>query len=109
MSMYAVIFRAELNATDERYSETAARLRELAVSKYGCAGFTSVTEGNNEISISYWHSKDQIMEWKQDREHLVAQKLGREKWYKSYRIQVTEILYEYGGEENREDTVAYMK
>jgi heme-degrading monooxygenase HmoA len=93
--MYAVIFRAELKEIDESYFETASRLRELAVTKYACAGFTSVNEGNKEISISYWNSKEQIMEWKQDGEHLAAQKLGREKWYKSYQIQVAAIVREY--------------
>lgn len=93
--MYAVIFRAEINEADQAYAEMAAKLRVLAKEEYGCADFISVTEGNCEISISYWESKEQIAQWKQDSEHLVAQRLGRSHWYKSYHIQVVEVIREY--------------
>jgi len=58
--MYAVIFRAEINELDSRYSEMASRMRELAINKYGCIEFTSVTEGAQEIAISYWQDQEQI-------------------------------------------------
>lgn len=93
--MYAVIFRAEINTLDSRYSEMASKMRALATNHYGCTEFTSVTEGTQEIAISYWHDLDQIKQWKQDSQHLVAQELGRSMWYKSYHIQVVEILREY--------------
>ena len=93
--MYAVIFRAKIDGFDETYSDMAARMRELALNKYGCKEFVSVTEGEQEISISYWENQEQIIIWKQDSEHLAAQKLGRSKWYKSYKVQVVEIIREY--------------
>lgn len=64
--MYAVIFRAEINALNETYFEMAAKLRELAIKEYGCVEFTSVTEGEQEIAISYWHDIESIKKWKQD-------------------------------------------
>ena len=73
----------------------AARLRELALSRYGCTEFVSLTQGNQEIAISYWESEAQIRAWKQDAEHLLAQARGRSKWYKSYRVQVVEIKRDY--------------
>ncbi|WP_455222122.1 antibiotic biosynthesis monooxygenase family protein [Kaarinaea lacus] len=94
--MYAVIFRAEINELDESYSDTAARMQELAKTKYGCIDFVAVTEGNQEITISYWNSEEQILAWKQDPEHQLAQKLGRSKWYKSYQVQVVKVEREYG-------------
>jgi len=54
--MYAVIFRAKTKELDETYFETAKRMRELALNEYGCLEFTAVTEGVNEIVISYWDS-----------------------------------------------------
>ncbi|NNE36980.1 MAG: antibiotic biosynthesis monooxygenase [Gammaproteobacteria bacterium] len=74
-----------------------AELRELAVSQYGCVDIQSVTEGENEITISYWNSLDEIKIWKQDERHLRAQSMGREKWYKSYQVQVVEVLKDYKG------------
>ena len=93
--MYAVIFRAEINKFDESYSEMAAKMRALAIDEYGCSEFTVVTEGMQEIAISYWKNQEFINKWKQDAQHLVAQKLGRAKWYKSYQVQVVEIIREY--------------
>lgn len=94
--MYAVIFRAQINELDELYHRTAARMRELAIKEYGCIEFTAVSEGDREIAISYWDSPQQIDAWKQNREHLAAQELGRSKWYKSYRVEVVEIRRGYG-------------
>lgn len=93
--MYAVIFRAEINKLDSRYSEMASQMRELAINKYGCTEFISVAEGTQEIAISYWQDQEQIKQWKKDSKHLVAQELGRSIWYKSYKVQVLEILREY--------------
>ena len=94
--MYAVIFRAELAELDESYAATAARMRDRAMSKYGCTEFISVMEGTQEIAVSYWETQEQIKEWKQDAEHLAAQELGRSRWYKSYRVQVVEVIREGG-------------
>jgi len=93
--MYAVIFRAKINKLDARYAEMALQMRAMAISKYHCNEFISVTEGDQEIAISYWQNQEQIKQWKQDSKHLVAQKLGQEKWYKSYTVQVVEIIREY--------------
>ena len=93
--MYAVIFRAEINQLDQEYSDTAARLRSLAIEKYGCLDFVAITEGDQEIAISYWETLNQISCWKQDVEHIKAQQLGRSKWYRTYQIQIVEVLREY--------------
>lgn len=94
--MYAVIFRAEINHLDAAYSDMGARLRELAMKEYGCVEFVSSTENNIEIAISYWPSLEAIQAWKNDPEHLKAQEKGKSGWYKSYRVQVAEVLREYG-------------
>ena len=93
--MYAVIFQAEFSEQDREYAETAKSMRERAIKEYGCLEFVSVCEGNTEISISYWASEEQIKRWKNDSEHLIAQRKGKERWYRSYRIQVTEIKRAY--------------
>jgi heme-degrading monooxygenase HmoA len=93
--MYAVIFRAEINSVDDDYHQTAMRMRELAINEYGCIEFSSVTEANKEITISYWSNEEQIKEWKQNKEHIEAQKLGKLRWYKTYSVQVVEIKRQY--------------
>jgi heme-degrading monooxygenase HmoA len=93
--VYAVIFRATASELDAEYSKTASRLRELAINQFGCLEFVSVTEGNNEIAISYWPDEESIKKWKAHSEHVLAQELGRKKWYESYVVQITEIKREY--------------
>jgi heme-degrading monooxygenase HmoA len=93
--MYAVIFQAQIKAIDQAYSETAARMRELAIKEYGCLGFKSVCEEHLEIAISYWETLEDIRQWKQNAEHLEAQQQGKSKWYESYHVQVVEIVREY--------------
>ena len=75
----------------------AQRIKELAISKYGCKEFTSLVEGKNEIAISYWDTEDQIKEWKNDTEHLAAQEMGKSKWYKSYSVQIVKVTRQYEG------------
>jgi len=93
--MYAVIFKAEIIELDDNYLYMAKRMRELAINEYGCCDFVSTTEDNLEIAISYWNDLDQIKKWKQDPEHLAAQRQGKSIWYKSYTVQVVEIIREY--------------
>ena len=93
--MYAVIFKAEISEIDEAYSQMASRMRELAINQYSCTGFTSCMEGDQEIAISYWPSKDAIRAWKKNAEHMHAQELGASNWYKSYTVQVVQILNQF--------------
>ncbi len=92
--MYAVIFRATIAEPDDEYFQLAKRLRELA-KDYGCLEFVFLTEGREEISISYWADQKQISAWKENQEHVLAQKKGREKWYETYRVQIAKIEREY--------------
>jgi len=96
--MFAVIFRASVKKLDAQYDDMAKKMRELAMSEYGCTEFTSCTQGNEEIAISYWPSLEHIKTWKKDVAHLEAQSLGKEKWYENYRVQVVEIKREYSSE-----------
>ncbi len=97
--MYAVIFKAEINELTDKdadfYTQMAEELRKLAMQKYSCVEFNSVLQGNHEITISYWESLEHIQHWKQDYKHLIAQEFGRIKAYKSYKVQVVEIIREY--------------
>ena len=93
--MYAVIFRARAGEQDERYGEMVTQMRDLAFERYGCRDFIAVTEGDPEIAISYWDDEESIRRWKNDPEHSLGQQLGRDGWYRGYRVQVVEIRREY--------------
>ena len=93
--MFVVIFRAEIDAIDEEYVAVASRMRDLALSEFGCIEFVSATEGTSEIALSYWPDEESIRAWKAHPEHVLAQRAGREKWYKSYSVQIAKIDREY--------------
>jgi heme-degrading monooxygenase HmoA len=94
---YVVIFKARINALDAEYSTTAQRMREKAFSDYGCVDFVAVSEGDQEIALSYWKSLEDIARWKSDPEHQCAQQLGREKWYRDFSVEIAHIDRSYRG------------
>jgi heme-degrading monooxygenase HmoA len=95
--MYVVIFRARVRVFDEDYSRTAARMRELALTQFGCLEFLAVTEGDCEVALSYWPDEASIRAWRAHPEHLLAQQAGRARWYATYTVQVATITREYQG------------
>jgi heme-degrading monooxygenase HmoA len=95
--VYVVIFRAKVRSHDAEYVDVAARMRELALGEFGCIEFHSVTEGRDEIALSYWPNEESIRAWKEHPEHVRAQQAGRERWYESYSVQVARVTREYRG------------
>lgn len=95
--MYAVIFKAEVNQLDDEYYLTALRMRDIAIEEFGCKEFVSSNENNTEVAISYWDTLKQIQAWKQHPEHQAAQEQGKNRWYKSYQIEIVEVIRSYQG------------
>ena len=98
--MFAVIFRATLNANISEqsyndYTNTAQRLRQKALADYNCVDFTSAFEDGQEIAISYWHRESDILAWKQDEEHRIAQQQGASHWYSDYQIEIVKVVRHY--------------
>jgi len=87
---YAVIFTSLRTEGDEGYGEMAERMMELAALQEGFLGVESVRDGLG-ITVSYWRDRDSIERWKADLEHREAQRLGRERWYRSYRIRIARV------------------
>jgi len=95
---YAVIFSSLRSAGDNAgYEETAERILALAEKQPGFLGFESVRDRQGEgISVSYWQDKKSIKNWKNQADHLFAQKKGRALWYKRYKIRIALVEDEYG-------------
>lgn len=91
---YAVIFTSTQRDNLVGYNEMAKRMEELAKTQPGFLGLESV---RNElgITVSYEESLDAIKNWKQHTEHLVAQKLGKAKWYQWYYLRICKAEREY--------------
>lgn len=91
---FAVIFTSILKKEHKGYTEMADKMEELAKLQPGYLGFESA-RSEIGISISYWKDLESIRKWKQNSDHLLAQKLGKEKWYKSYHIRICKVERDY--------------
>lgn len=92
---YAVIFTSIIHEETEGYAVTAEEMVKLASEQEGFLGVESAREEIG-ITVSYWASEEAIKNWKQNEHHLVAQKLGYEKWYKAYKTRVAKVERDYG-------------
>ena len=96
---YAVIFTSvrDVNNPEENiaYNQMATKMDELAKLQPGYLGIESARDDVG-ITISYWRSLKDIAQWKQHSEHLIAQKMGIEKWYTSYKTRVCLVERDYG-------------
>jgi heme-degrading monooxygenase HmoA len=95
---YAVIFTTIRTEGDHGYAEMAAKMEELAAQQPGYLGIESArNETTREgITVSYWKDAESIRQWKMNMEHQLAQKMGKEKWYASYKMRVCKVEREYG-------------
>ncbi len=94
---YAVIFTSTSPSDDPAYDTVAKSMDKLAQQQ---PGFLHMETAKSElgITVSYWQSLQAIEAWKQASEHVVAQKLGQEKWYSSYTVRICKVERQYSFE-----------
>jgi len=92
---FAVIFTSVRTEVDENYTETSTEMVRLAEQHAGYLGHESAREEVG-ITVSYWKDLESIRAWKQQTDHLVAQKMGREKWYAAYKTRICAVERDYG-------------
>ncbi len=91
---YAVIFTSTRTEGDNGYEDMAEEMDKLAKQQ---DGFLGVESARNEIGItvSYWKSIEAIKNWKANTHHLIAQKQGRDAWYKNYKVRICKVERDY--------------
>ena len=97
MEYFAVIFTSVRSKFDEAgYADMSDKMAETAKDQPGFIDMESVRdERGNGITVSYWDSLDAIKKWRAHSEHLIAQKMGREKWYQSFKVRISKVEREY--------------
>lgn len=96
---YAVIFTNKLTDQTEGYSQMAETMEQLAQQQPGYLGMEHAREELG-ITISYWESLDAISNWKAQLDHLEAQRLGKEQWYKQYTTRICKVERQYSFEKS---------
>lgn len=99
---YAVIFTSQRTEGENGYDAMAQAMYELALEQPGYLGAES-TRGDDGlgITVSYFTDEASIRAWKKNARHVVAQPLGKERWYSHYKLRVAKVERAYSGPEGR--------
>src|SRR5262245_1875601 len=91
--MIVTIFRSRLRPEHvEEYGVVAARMDELAHMMPGFVAIKTFTAADGErVSIVEFESEETQRAWREHPEHREAQRLGRERFYETFRIQVCKV------------------
>ena len=99
---YAVIFTSKRTEGDHGYEAMAQAMFDLALKQPGCLGAETARGADGiGITVAYFKDDDSIRGWKQNAQHLVAQRLGKERWYSHYELRVAKVERAYAGPEGR--------
>ena len=91
---YAVIFTSVRTESDNGYSAMSDKMLELAGQQDGFLGVESA-RGKIGITVSYWRDEDSIRKWKENMDHSVARKKGREVWYSKFKTRISKVERDY--------------
>lgn len=96
--MYLVVFMSKRSDADPAgYAAMSEAMLDLATDQ---PGFLRIESWRNEegfgVTLSWWQSEEAIAAWKANAQHQVAQRLGRERWYSDFELQVCKVERRYG-------------
>jgi heme-degrading monooxygenase HmoA len=93
----AVIFSSVRTTVDAGYAAMTEVMERLAAEQPGYLGIESARDPETRfgISVSYWRTDADARAWKAVAEHAAAQRLGRRRWYETYRVRVAAVEREY--------------
>lgn len=91
--MIVVLFWSRLTSeAGDDYSAMAAEMVERATRTPGFVDFKSFAAKDGErLSVIHWQDEATMQLWANDERHRLAQKLGREKWYQYFRLEVAQV------------------
>ncbi|MCM2562449.1 antibiotic biosynthesis monooxygenase [Lutimaribacter sp. EGI FJ00015] len=99
---YAVIFANQRAGADPGYEVMAEKMAALAAASPGCIGMESTRDAEGfGLTVSYWSDEAAVLAWKADAQHLVAQQLGKTRWYEHYRLRVARVERHYADPKGR--------
>ena len=101
--MIAVIF--EFTPAEGRfpdYMKLVDTLREDLARAEGFISlerFESITAKGKFLSLQFWRDEESVRKWRNVQKHREAQKQGRARIFKSYRLRIASVLRDYGMDE----------
>lgn len=93
---YAVVFSSIRTDENTGYLEMDNLIMEEVEKNKGYLGHEGTRQEDGfGIFISYWKDLESIKEWKNNTLHAKAKKMGKEKWYKSFKTRICKVEREY--------------
>jgi heme-degrading monooxygenase HmoA len=101
-----VVFRSYLRPEFEaEYWEMAGRMGLLAIAVPGYLSHkVFVAQDGERLTLVEYASEDVVREWSRDPEHIKAKKLGRQRFYSKYKVQVCSVVRQHGSNVSERDT-----
>ena len=94
--MIIVLFRSKLTAAaGDDYAQMAQAMKAHALNFEGFIDIKAYTADDGErMTIVRWKDLETLKPWSEDMKHQAAKRLGREKWYQYYRIEIATLVDE---------------
>jgi heme-degrading monooxygenase HmoA len=97
--VFTITLRPDLPA--DEYEATGTRMGELVGTIPGFLGMDYSASDGRELLVARFESHEALKAWREQPEHKEAQRLGRERFFAHYRIEVCDEArsYEFDAEE----------
>jgi heme-degrading monooxygenase HmoA len=92
--MVVVLFRSRLTeAAGDDYADMAAEMVAAARTMPGFIDVKGFTAPDGErMTIVHWQDLETMKAWRDHARHREAKRLGRERWYANYTIEIAEVV-----------------
>jgi heme-degrading monooxygenase HmoA len=92
-----VLFRSRL--APEAGADYEAMAEEMLERARGMPGFVDFTpyagQDGERLAVVRWQDEATMAAWRSDARHRLAQRLGRERWYAWFSLEVAEVVRAY--------------
>jgi heme-degrading monooxygenase HmoA len=94
--MVVTLFRSRLtNQAGDDYHTMSAEMLARAKDYPGYVAMKSfAAEDGERLTVVWWENEDLLLAWRRDARHMQAQKLGRERWYHYYHMEIATVVRE---------------
>ncbi len=91
--MIVILFRSRLTpAAGQDYADMNKFLAEYVQGRPGFVAVKSFkAEDGERLTIVWWRDRETLEQWRHEMRHMEAKKLGRQKWYEYYKIEIAEV------------------
>jgi len=91
--MVIVLFRSKLVDAPAGYAEMAEEMNALARTMPGFVDVKVFTADDGErLTVVWWENEETLAGWREQVRHRMAQRMGRERWYEYYKLEVAQVV-----------------